>query len=66
MTRQKLSISTFPIINKNKKFRSFKSKEIIHKKAEDGPKLGFGYKSLISDPIKSGKKPEKNTVKCQI
>ena len=32
------------------KFRSFKSKENIHKK-EVGPYRSFGYKSLISDPI---------------
>ena len=37
-------------INNNKKFRSFKSKEKIHKK-EVGPNHGFGYYSLISDPI---------------
>ena len=34
----------------NKKFRSFKSKENIHKK-EVGPYHGFGSESLISDPI---------------
>ena len=34
----------------NEKFRSFKSKENIHKK-EVGPYRGLGYKSLISDPI---------------
>ena len=37
------------IINNNKKFRSFKSKENTHKK-EVGPYCGFGYSSLISDP----------------
>ena len=36
--------------NNNEKFRSFKSKENIHKK-EVGPYRGFGYQSLISDPI---------------
>ena len=36
------------IINNNKKFRSFKSKENIHKK-EVGPYRGFGCSSLISD-----------------
>ena len=35
--------------NNNEKFRSFKSKENIHKK-EVGPYRGFGYLSLISDP----------------
>ena len=30
------------IPNNNEKFRSFKSKENIHKK-EDGPYCGFGY-----------------------
>ena len=34
----------------NEKFRSFKSKENIHKK-EVGPYHGFSYLSLISDPI---------------
>ena len=38
------------IRNNNKKFRSFKSKENIHKK-EVGSYRGFGYYSLISDPI---------------
>ena len=33
-----------------KAFRSFKSRENIHKK-EVGPYRGFGYYSLISDPI---------------
>ena len=33
------------IINKNKKFRSFKSKEIIIRMAEDWPYLGFDYKT---------------------
>ena len=37
------------IRNNNKKFRSFESKENIHKK-EVGPYHGFGYLSLISDP----------------
>ena len=36
--------------NNNEKFRSFKSKENIQKK-EVGPYRGFGYQSLISDPI---------------
>ena len=41
--------------NKNKQFRSFKSKENINKK--DGQCLGFSYKSLISDPIRSSSFP---------
>ena len=40
--------------NNNEKFRSFKSKENIHKK-EVGPYHGFGYLSLISDPINLAK-----------
>ena len=40
--------------NNNEKFRSFKSKESIHKK-EVGPYHGFGYLSLISDPINLAK-----------
>ena len=36
--------------NNNEKFRSFKSKENIHKR-EVGPYRGFGPLSLISDPI---------------
>ena len=39
----------------DKKFRSFKSKENIHKK-EVGPYRGFGYQSLISDPINLAKR----------
>ena len=42
------------IWNNNEKFRSFKSKENIHKK-EVGPYRGFGYQSLISDPINLAK-----------
>ena len=38
------------MVNNNEKFRSFKSRENIHKK-EVGPYRGFGYYSLISDPI---------------
>ena len=37
-------------MNNTEKFRSFKSKENIQKK-QVGPYRGFGYKSLISDPI---------------
>ena len=40
--------------NNNKKFRSFKSKENIHKK-EVEPHHGFGYLSLISNPINLAK-----------
>ena len=48
--------STIPLVsNNNKKFRSFKSKENIHKK-EVGPYRGFGYSSFISDPINLAKK----------
>ena len=43
------------IFNNNKKFRSFKSKENIHKK-EFGPYRGFGYSSFISDPINLAKR----------
>ena len=32
-----------------------RAKKIFIRKAEDGPLLGFGYKSLISDPVRSGK-----------
>ena len=38
------------MLNNNEKFRSFKSKENIHKK-EVRPYHGFGYLSLISDTI---------------
>ena len=41
-------------INNNKKFRSFKSKENIHKK-EVGPYCSFSYSSLISDPLNLAK-----------
>ena len=41
-------------VNNNEKFRSLKSKENIHKK-KVGPYRGFGYKSLISDPINLAK-----------
>ena len=40
--------------NNNKKLRSFKSKENIHKK-DVGPHRGFGYQSIISDPINLAK-----------
>ena len=45
----------FRIESNNKKFRSFKSKENIHKK-EGGPYRGFGYSSFISDPINLAKR----------
>ena len=47
------------IQNKNKMFRSFKGIENIHKKErkkEYRPYRGFGNLSLISEPIKSGKR----------
>ena len=37
-----VACQTYYSVNKNKKFRSFKSKENIHKK-EVGPYQGFGY-----------------------
>ena len=40
--------------NNNEKFRSLKSKENIQKKGV-GPYHGFGYQSLISDPINLAK-----------
>ena len=49
------------IYTNNKKFRSFNSKQTIHKK-EVGPYRGFGYLSLISDPINLAKEPEDNAV----
>ena len=42
------------LMNNNEKFRSFKGKENIHKK-EVGQYHGFGYLSLISDPINLAK-----------
>ena len=54
-----LSTRAAVVLNKNEKFRSFKSKKIFIRKAEDRPYLGFGYKSLISDPIRSGKRSQK-------
>ena len=36
-----------------------RAKKIFMRKAEDGPYLGFGYKRLISDPIRSGKRSQK-------
>ena len=53
------------IINNNKKFRSFKSKENIHKK-EVGPYRGFGYSSLIMTLLIWQKEPEEKTVNLQI
>ena len=46
--------------NNNKNVRSFKSKENIHK-IEVWPYRGFGYSSLISDPLnlEKGAKEEK-------
>ena len=32
-----------------------RGKKLFIRKAEDGPCLGFGYKSLISDPLRSDK-----------
>ena len=57
--------STFCFYIIIKKFRTFKIKENIHKK-EFGPYHGFGYKSLISDPIIWQKEPEEYTVNLQI
>ena len=36
-----------------------RSKEIFIRKAEDGPYLGFSYKSLISDRIRPGKRSQR-------
>ena len=36
-----------------------KAKKIFIRKAEDGPYLGFGYQSLISDPMRSGKRSQR-------
>ena len=54
MTSVGIGIGYSVTINNNIKFISFKSKENIHKK-EVGPYRGFGYLSLISDPINLAK-----------
>ena len=36
-----------------------RAKKIFIRKAEDGPYLGLSYESLISDPIRSGKRNRK-------
>ena len=54
------------LTNKNKKKDPLRAKKIFIREA-DRPYLGFGYKNIISDPIKSGKKePEENTMNLQI
>ena len=47
------------ITNKNKSLDHLRAKKIFIRKVEDGSYLGFGYKSLISDPIRSGKKSQR-------
>ena len=37
-----------------------RAKKIFIRQAEDGPYLGFGYKSSISDPLRSGKRSQRN------
>ena len=47
-------------MNKNKKgLGPFGAKQIFIRKAEDGPYLGYRYKSLISDPIRSSKRSQR-------
>ena len=47
--------------NKNKKgLDPLRAKKIFIRKAEDGPYLGFSYKRLISDPIRSDIKQYRN------
>ena len=55
--RMILLIYLYTNYNKNKKFRSFKNRKHIFliRKTEDGLYLGFSYKSLISDHIRSDK-----------
>ena len=53
------------IRNNNKKFRSFKSKENIHKK-EGGPHHGFDLKASSVTLYIWQKEPEENTVNLQI
>ena len=45
-----------------KRLDPLRSKKIFIRKAEDGPYLGFGYKSLISDPIRSVKRSRRKIV----
>ena len=48
------------IKNTNKKsLDPLRVKRIFIRKAEDGPYLDFSYKSLISDPIRSGKRSQR-------
>ena len=51
---EKSTVFTFSYRKNNEKFRSFKSRENIDKK-EVGPYHGFGYLSLINDPINLAK-----------
>ena len=52
-----VDISTLSLLNNEiKSLDPLRAKKIFIRKAEDWPYLGFGYRSLISDPIKSGKR----------
>ena len=42
-----------------KSLDSLRAKNIFIRKAEDGQYLGFSYKSLFSDPIRSGKRSQR-------
>ena len=44
---------------KIKSLDPFRANNISIRKAEDGPYLGFSYKSLISDPIRPGKRSQR-------
>ena len=43
----------------NEKLDPLRTKKIVIRRIVDGPYLGFGYKSLISDPIRSGKRSQR-------
>ena len=48
----------FSIRIRKKSLDPLRAKKIFIRKTEYGPHLGFSYKSLISDPIRSGKRSQ--------
>ena len=50
-----------------KSLDTLRAKKIFIRKAEDGPYLGFSYKTLISVPLRSGRRSQrKNIINLQI
>ena len=57
-----MSLCFYLIRRGTKRLDPLRAKKIFIRKAEDRPYLGFSYKRLINDPIRSGKRSQRKVL----